>query len=388
MKNKDVVLIARPDHSLRIYEELERSSLSYIYYTFKVFPKWVKTICHNRKLVCLDGDYSSSFLMTLYNVFAFRYNVRCLKKISECKLFESFLSPRLDRINAKVIHYWPKYCKHVVRQYKLSHPETKTFADLYVPNPKFVLEYMEPFMTSLGLDSKLDYLRDEEKDVAEVMDYETDFFVPSEFVAQSYRKYYPGKNYHVISYGITIWEGYKKKDIPSAVKSFVYAGAISVEKGCDIICEYFSKHPEKELHLYGNVSYNEDSIFDRYHIHSNIVFHGSVAKAILQSELAKYDCGVHMSRFDAYSLSVGEMIGAGLPVIVSSNTGIRDDVLRYKFGIVSELTFDSFGYNVDSICNLELYEQFVDSIDSCVKAQPIKYERAIVNSYLTEFDEN
>lgn len=39
----DILLVARPDHSLNIYHALNKdTNLTFKYIVFKVFPKWVK----------------------------------------------------------------------------------------------------------------------------------------------------------------------------------------------------------------------------------------------------------------------------------------------------------------------------------------------------------
>lgn len=381
MKKTDVLLIARPDHSLRIFKELNKTQLSYCYYTFKVFPKWVKSIIKDSRIVCLNGNFKSSISVTIYNILVFKFHLKLSSIISENKLFENFIYPRIKNINSLVIHYWPKYCKKSIEKYKKQHPKTNTIADIYMPNPQFILDYMGPILEPLGLKENLDYILLDNQDLKDIMSYEDNFLVPSSFVADTYKKYYPNKNYFIIPYGISIWEHYHKKTIPHSIKTFVYAGTISIEKGCDLICEYFRQHNDYELHLYGEMKYNEKHLFATYRKFSNIVFHGSVAKSVLQEEIAKYNVGVHMSRFDAYSLSVGEIVGTGIPVIVSENTGIKDDVERYNWGMVCGLSVDEFDCAVKRMSDLNNYCQFQTSIDQYISDNPIKYEEKVVRLY-------
>lgn len=381
MKKKDILLIARPDHSLRIFRELGKSHLSYCYYTFKVFPNWVKAIIKDPRIVCLNGNFKSSIAVSIYNILVFKLHLKIDSIISENRLFEHFIYHKIRNIETKVIHYWPKYCKRSIREYKKQHHSTKTLADIYMLNPQFIIDYMTPILEPLGLTDNLNYILNERADMDDVMLYEDNFLVPSEFVAETYKKYYPNKNYRIISYGISVWKDYRKKTLPRSIQTFVYAGTISIEKGCDLLCEYFKHHNEYLLHLYGTIKHNEQSIFSLYKKFSNIIFHGSVAKAELQEEIARYDVGVHMSRFDAYSLSVGEIVGTGIPVIVSKNTGIKDDVEKYNWGKVCGLSIDEFDSAVKGMSDLKNYSRFQMSIDKYISAGPISYEEKVVRLY-------
>lgn len=344
----------------------------------------MRHIVKNPKIVCLNGDYKSSLMMTIYNILVFKYHSKILVKIPEYGIFERFLKNNLRNYNTKIIHYWPKYSMNAVRAYKNIHKNVTTIADIYMPNEQFVIDYAGPILKPLGLDSNLDYIRKQKKDIEEAMSFETNFLVPSKFVADSYMKYYPDKNFYVIPYGITIWEHYHKKQIGTkAIRTFVYAGTVSVEKGCNMICEFFSSRPEMELHLYGRIKSNEDFVFVKYRNYKNIYFHGPVAKSILQKEMSQYDVGIHMSLFDAYSLSVGEMIGAGLPVIVSTHTGIKDDVEDYGLGLVCDLNYESIDACVKQITKTECYQNYVDSIDIYIKENHSSYGQKIVELYET-----
>lgn len=382
MKKKDVLLIARPDHSLQIFDELKKSSLTYVFFTFKVFPGWVRRIVKNPKVVCLSGDVKSSILMTVYNILVFKYRSKLFSRIAEYGIFERFLSRNIRHIEPKLVHYWPKYSKSTIKNFKAKNSNIKTIAEIYMPNEQFIIDYVEPILKPLGLDCNLDYVRKQKKDIEEVMTFETDFLVPSKFVADSHKKFYPDKKFHIVPYGISVWKRYHKKLISSnSIRTFVYAGTISVEKGCDMICEFFSTLPEMELHLYGRTKANEDSVFEKYKNVSNIHFHGAVARSILQEEMSQYDVGIHMSLFDAYSLSVGEMIGAGLPVIVSENTGIKDDVEKNDFGLVCTLNRESLEDSVRKITTLECYKIFIDSIDKYIAEHHSNYGQKVVKLY-------
>lgn len=376
MRNKDLLIIARPDHSYNIYKNLLDSELDFTYMVFKLFPSWLNRFFSAKKLRPLFRNYSICWSMTIVN--ALHYNLRWnfLAKIHESNFYTPHIARYLKRYKPALIHYWPEYCCDYMRKYKVAHPEVKTMAEIVFLNEQYVLDEVGPCLESMGLGSNLDYIKKNSEIIKKVMEYETDFIVPSELAADTFRKYYPDKNYHVQTYGIPQSECYKKKHKitdADAVKSFVYAGTVSVEKGCDLICQWFSEHCDKEIHLYGHLHQKEHHIFEKYKTFSNIHFHGAVPKADLQDKLKMYDAGLHISRFDSYSLAVAEIIGCGLPVIVSNMTGICTDVQNNNLGIVTEVSQTSLDNAIKEFCNPGNYNQFIESIDDYFKKEHSSY---------------
>ena len=88
-----------------------------------------------------------------------------------------------------------------------------------------------------------------------------------------------------------------------------------------------------------------------------------------------------MSRFDAYSLAVGEMIGCGLPVIVSDKTGNKDDINRYGLGLVAGLSVEEVKNAVMTISNLQTYNSIVDNIDAYIREYHMTYGARMINKY-------
>jgi len=308
----------------------------------------------------------------------------------EQSLFEFHLKHLMPFIKPRLIHYWPCYSYKNVRKYKLKHPETLTFADVYYPCENWVIDNIKPLSEQYGV--KLDFSKVERDagKLKEIMKFENNFLVPSEFVADTYRKYYPDKNYIVIPYGITIWDNYSKKELksnPGQIKSFVYAGGgVTIEKGCDLMFDFFMQHPELELHIYGTIPEFQKAFFDKYRLCDNIHLHGFVAKSKLQEEIRRYDVGIHFSRFDAYSLSVGEMTGAGLPVIVSEKTGISFHIQEIGAGLVSKLELEDINRCVERIRTPEVYNQMVDNIDKYIKSSPKSYGERVVEFYKSKLN--
>lgn len=381
--NIDVLLVARPDHSLQIYNELVKSDIDFKYLTFKVFPEWLRKFIKNPKVICISKNVVSSKLMTLYNILYFKYRWTFLSKISEYAIFERFFRRTLSKIEPKIIHYWPKYCYKTINAIKKSNSKIRTIADIYMPNEQYVIDEMTPILEPIGLIQNIDYVKKQKEIIEKVLSFENEIIVPSEFVAETYRKFYPDKKYHVIPYGITVSPSYSRKLIlnKKGVFRFVYCGTISLEKGCDLACEIISKYPEYELHLYGRVMHNESFLFEKYKNNKNIVFHGTIAKSKIQETVAQYDAGIHLSRFDAYSLAVGEIIGSGLPIIISNKTGNYIDVKENNLGIVTTLDVENIVNAIKSISNPEIYNKFIESNHQYVMSEKLSYSEKIINFY-------
>ena len=384
MKKIDVLLISRPDHSYNIYKSLLENNLSFVYMVFKLFPKWLNRIIAKNRLREIYDNCSICWSMTLINTLHYNLGWNWLSKIPESDVYQPHIRRFLWRHTPRLIHYWPEYCTDLMRKYKQKNPDAKTLAEIVFLNEQFVLDENAEYLTYIGLGKNLEYIKKNNEITKRVMEFETDFMVPSQLVADSFKKYYPNKKYHIVSYGIPVLPNYKKKkhiQHSSEVVDFVYAGKISIEKGCDLLCQYFSCHPEKHIHLYGNIHHNERHLFEQYKQYTNITFYGSVPKVKLQSLLIQYNAGIHLSRFDSFSLAVAEVIGCGVPVIVSNRTGICSDVEKINAGVVTQLDKDSIENSIDLFCNPVNYNKYIDSIDNYINTPHKTYGDNIVDLY-------
>lgn len=388
-KPLDVLLIARPGRSQKIYDALLNSDLKFRFISFKLFPRWLKVLTKSRKMQT-KGPYTKNLLLfTLYDYLRFKPYGKWLKKIGERSLFEHFLKKSIHSDNTRLIHYWPNYCYKYIAEYKKKNPKVITFADVYLPCEKFIIEELAPQLEELGVGMNLDYIRKRAALLDEVMAGENNFICQSSYVAETYRRFYPDKNYYVISNGLSIAPFFTKKEIDlksGKVTSFVYCGKISIEKGCDLLLEWFSHHTDLEIHLYGGFSDSEKKMLFAYNKFDNIFFHGLVPKDDLQKTVAQYDAGIHLSRYDAWSIAVGEILGTGLPVVVSDQTGISELVKEYDFGEVCILEMESIDSCINSIIDPARYNKCAANISDYVKANNKSYGEKIVEFYKSQID--
>lgn len=379
-RNIDIILLARPDHSLNIYKSLcDQNELSFHFLTFRVLNRFWRFL-GLRRVSYVDKGVSILKMLTLRHIM--KYNFHKFVKLNESIYFEKGVRHVFSNYSPRIIHYWPSYCYRSVEEYKKMHSETITIADQYMPNPIYVMEYMKPIYERYGLKFNNVYLEKYSSQILKHFDGADYIAVPSKFVEDTMKRTFPEHKYLRIPYGITISESYKFEKKTDRVRNFVYVGGISLEKGVDIILDYFSKHEDYDLYLYGEVNTSQNIVFASYFTFANIHFYGSVSKEELQRAFHNMDVGIHPSRFDAYSLAVGEEIGAGLPVIVSENTGILEDVRKNHWGIGFMLDdMDSLDAAVKALTNIDNYNTFKKSIDNYINSDAKSYGEDMINCY-------
>lgn len=382
-KNIDVLLIARPDHSIQIYKALcIQKKLSFYYITFKVVHAFVKYIFPYKKLQTVTKRCCIDIRATIIQVFKKTFNFKFAQNWQTDNMLSNTSKHFLKKNNIKIVHYWPEYASRTMNEYILKNTKTIVLADMYMPNPIAILNEMKPIYQKYGLDDGTnnwlyEYAEKMEEHFASVKN----IVVASTYVRDTMKLSFPDKNYIIVPYGITISPTYTKKRELKKSKKFIYIGRVSIEKGCDILLSIFRKNPKYELHIYGGIWQQQRKIFEPYFSYGNIYYHGTVSKEDLRKEIVKCDVGIHLSRFDAYSLAVGEIIGCGVPVIVSETTGIKDEVRNNGFGLVTNLDFYEIEKSIEKMSDLKFYSQCIDNIDKYIKSNPKSFGEKMVDEY-------
>lgn len=382
-KNIDVLLIARPDHSIQIYKALcIQKKLSFYYITFKVVHAFVKYIFPYKKLQTVTKRCCIDIRATIIQVFKKTFNFKFAQNWQTDNMLSNTSKHFLKKNNIKIIHYWPEYASRTMNEYILKNTKTIVLADMYMPNPIAILNEMKPIYQKYGLDDGTNnWLYEYAKKMEEHFASVKNIVVASTYVRDTMKLSFPDKNYIIVPYGITISPTYTKKRELKKSKKFIYIGRVSIEKGCDILLSIFRRNPEYELHIYGGIWQQQRKIFEPYFSYGNIYYHGTVSKEDLRKEIVKYDVGIHLSRFDAYSLAVGEIIGCGVPVIVSETTGIKDEVRNNGFGLVTNLDFYEIEKSIEKMSDLKFYSQCIDNIDKYIKSKPKSFGEKMVDEY-------
>lgn len=380
---KDVLLVGRPDHSMLIYEALQyQNELSYNFITFKVLPRWLRPLTKNISVQYVGKNVHISWRATFINVCKYVFHLKIADKWKERSMLGKAFMKLVKRNSFRIIHYWSTYASDIIEDYAAKHPEIITLKDIYMPSYATVYEAMKDICDKYNLASLANQYKDRIDIQADELKNVQTIIVPSQYVLESYKRLFPHKKYLVTSYGVSIAKGYiqKKHITPDHKFKFVYAGRISLEKGADLLLAYFAAHPEFELHVFGNFVESQKHIFEQWFT-PNIIFHGNIPKFKLQEEIMKYDIGIHLSRFDAYSLAVGEIIGCGLPVIVSGSTGNEDDIRKYHWGYVTDNTPSDIDACICRITDAPNYNSLLSSIHRYLASYQKSYGEKIVTLY-------
>ena len=364
-----ILLLARPDHSTFLYEGLRNNpEIDIKYHTFSAFKKnsWLNKWKSSVKSV--DKEVEISYAFTFFH----RMLYECQKNFKfdyygfENQISEYFFNQILQKYDSEVsiIHYWSIYCHQSIRDFQQRNSQIKLLADVYAAHPDYVREILEPEYEKHGLSVvKSHFIKSRDRDLASLEGVKN-MIVPSEYMAGIYRKYYPNAKIFTASYGLL---DYNKKPSESIQRAFnqplklVFVGKISIEKGCIYLLEALRKLPQKEfqLDLIGEIETSQFDIFKTYFKLPNVRFLGKLPKLKILELLPNYHTFALPSLTDAYSLAVAEALGHNLPVIISENVGIEEDVRKFETGKVCIIR-DSNAI-IEAILSLqnEEYRQFL-----------------------------
>jgi glycosyltransferase involved in cell wall biosynthesis len=381
----NTLLLARPDHSIRLYENLRQDSdLDIRLHTFSVFKKdsWLSQWKSYVNTVDSEVDISYSFtvfhrlLYFLHQHFFFDY-YNLENQVSEYfyrKILQKYTHSEID-----IVHYWSVYCHQSVREFQRISPQTKCLADVYASHPDHVRNILASEYEKHGLSFKNSYfVRSRERDLASLEGVEN-MVVPSEYMAEMYRQYYPKANVFVASYGLPNSSKsniYIQNKVENGRKlRLVFVGKISIEKGCMYLLEAMKKLPSTEFHLdmIGDIEANQKVVFNPYFNLPNVHFVGQLPKNRILEILPDYHFFVLPSLTDAYSLAVSEALSCKVPVIVTENVGNKDDIRKFIIGDICE------AQNVDAL------------IESILKYQNEEYRqflRANIDNFIQENEAN
>lgn len=192
------------------------------------------------------------------------------------------------------------------------------------------------------------YLLDEQKDVFDVnkrkrlmdeLKLSQYFLAGSKFVKKSLE--YSGvdsSNIYVVNYGVNLTQfiPHEKKEMSGPLK-LLFTGNCSYRKGLHHLLSVVSKCDAKDVELYLAGGYDSQSfLYKNYSVFSNIHFLGFVTHDILQEVYAKTEVFVLPSLAEGFAMVSLEALGAGLPIICTSNSGCNDIVENGKNGFVIE----------------------------------------------------
>ena len=172
----------------------------------------------------------------------------------------------------------------------------------------------------------------------EIKEYKSANFilVPSRFVQKTFAQ--KGIfNTKIITYPSDnkIFYYKKERDYKSKTFKIIFVGGITLRKGVHYLLDAFNNlnFENKELHLVGSIS-NDLKLFKNKILYPNIFLHGHKSHSEINELFNKSNVFVMPSLEEGAAISVAQAMNTGLPVIVTENTGWKENVLKYKTGYV------------------------------------------------------
>lgn len=387
------LLLARPDHSIFLYEGLRKNpEIDINYHTFSAFKKGSFLNKWKPSVKSVDSEVEISYGFTVFHRLLDFLNKRTTFDYygKENQISEYFFNKILQKYSKEVniIHYWPTYCYHSIRNFKQQNPQTNLLADVYAAHPYYVREILQPEFEKYGLSFQNSYfIKSNDRDLKALEEVEN-ILVPSKYMAEMYRKYYPNIRIFDASFGILNISVINAK--PTIRKfseplKLVFVGKVSIEKGCIYLLEAIKKlkNDNIKLDIIGEIESSQLNIFKRYFNIDNINFLGRLPNLKVLEILPNYHIFVLPSLTDAYSLAVSEALAHKLPVIISENVGNKEDVYEFQLGEVCKVKdLDSLLSSI-LILKDENYRQFlISNINNFVEfCQKNTYSSKVLSIY-------
>lgn len=139
---------------------------------------------------------------------------------------------------------------------------------------------------------------------------------------------------------LTVGNGIAPLDASSAVgqhppnrqPTLIYLGRSDIQhKGLDRLMRLADEMPEAQVLMYGD---GLDRLGRVGAVPTNVRRMGVVAGPAKAAALAAASCYVHLSRWEAYGLSIVEAMGLAVPVAISADCDLADEVRRLGLGLV------------------------------------------------------
>ena len=387
------LLLARADHSTFLYEGLRKNSeIDINYHTFSAFKKGSFLNKWKPSVKSVDSEVEISYGFTVFHrlLYIAQKQINFDYYKTEKQISEYFYDRILQKCDSEVniIHYWPIYCNQSVKEFQRNNPKTKLLADVYAAHPDYVREILEPEFDKYGLSiGTSHFVKSRERDVISLESVEN-IIVPSKYMADIYQKYYPNTKIFSAGYGLL---NYTEKPIKSTERAFnkplklVFVGKISIEKGCIYLLEAMKLLPKIgfQLDLIGEIEMSQLNIFKPYFCLKNVRFVGKLPNSKILELLPDYHIFVLPSLTDAYSLAVSESLAHKLPVIITENVGINDDVKKFDTGIVCKVkNSDALIEAISSLQNEEYRKHLSTNITNFVEENNLNpYSSKVLKVY-------
>ncbi|HET9746798.1 MAG TPA: glycosyltransferase [Chitinophagaceae bacterium] len=375
-----VQLLARPDHSLFLYEYL-RKKIAVQLITFNVAKKGSLLHRLRKTTRVVSDDVVILNDLTIYDqmIFGLAKVLNFSPFRAESLYSEISFRRKAKRFKPDLIHYWPVYCHQYVKKQR-ENKQVSTLADVYSAHPQYVIKMLAPVYEEYNLNIKDSYFFQDASRNTEFLAHENFILVNSQYVKESFQRENLSKDIFVAEYGF--WgdadamsnyqaaSGYRHM-LNTPTLKLVYVGGVSLEKGVPYLLEALKKlgSASIELDIIGRVKKGQEKIFNKYHTLSGVKFLGPKPNNEIRNMLKKYSVLVLPSLTDAYSISVIEGLQQALPVIVSDQTGNKDDVKKFNTGeVVIAADSDSLIKAIEKMTVAEYREHLSRNIQNFIKS--------------------
>jgi glycosyltransferase involved in cell wall biosynthesis len=128
---------------------------------------------------------------------------------------------------------------------------------------------------------------------------------------------------------------------------FLFLSRIDYKKGLDLLIPAFSEirklHSGVKLVLAGTGAYEKRvrALIDEYRFREEVIFAGFLTGQDKADALAGSDCFVLPSQNESFGVAVVEALQSGLPVLISKNVYIYEQVVRLNAGWTCEYSIES-----------------------------------------------
>ena len=377
------LLLARPDHSTFLYEELKKNSeIEIKYHTFSAFKKGSFLNHWKQSVKSVNAEVEISYAFTFFHKFLYflskhiTFDYHKTESQFSAYLLQNILQKYANEVN--IVHYWPIYYHQIAKNFQRNNPKTKFIADVYAAHPDHVRQILESAFDDFKLSiEKSHFIKSKNTDLASLEGVEN-MLVPSEYIAETYQKYYPKTKIYTANFGLF---HYPQKMVKQVKRSefkplkIVFVGKISIEKGCPYLFEAMRKLPniEFQLDVIGEIETSQINIFRPYLNLPNVRFLGKFSNFKILEILPEYHVFVLPSLSDAYSLAVSEALAHKLPVIITENVGNKEDVRKFTIG---------------EVCKVKSVEALIQSILTLQKEEYRQCLRTNIDNFIADNREN
>ncbi len=179
-------------------------------------------------------------------------------------------------------------------------------------------------------------------------------------------KLFPKLKYFILPNGIDFNEYNIKFNEELFVKKFpllknkkyiLFLSRINIKKGLDLLIRAFAlfqnKYPNYILLIVGpdNENYGKTikKLISLLHIDTNVMFFGNLTGNDKIMIYKNADLFILPSRSENFAMVVVEAMAAGVPILISNNIGISDDIKKYNAGIITDIKIDHIFKNMIKI---------------------------------------